>query len=177
MFAGHSLETLWMVMQESLRIKDHKLFGTCKVRIRRLLEMCWDYVFEGLGDGNFYVFNSPKHCQGPAFEVKTMWAHCEILVACLLIFEHTGEAWAKEWYERARTFTLRTMPVEGSGVWRQAVDRFGKDVKRVSISSKRKGNFHQPRCLMLNMLCLKRMIENRRPVQKECSTKISVNEA
>ena len=166
MFAGHSLETLWMVMQESLRIKDRTLFDTCKNRIRRLLEMCWDYVFEGWGDGDFYVFDSPKHRQGPAFEVKTMWAHCEILVACMMILEHTGEVWAKEWYERVRTFTLRTMPIEGCGVWRQAVDRYGKDVKRVGISSKRKGNFHQPRYMMLNMLSLKRMIENRGKLTK-----------
>jgi hypothetical protein len=48
----------------------------------------------------------------------------------------------------------------GHGVWRQAVDRSGKDVKRVGVSSKRKGNFHQPRCLMMNILSLDRMIAN-----------------
>jgi mannose/cellobiose epimerase-like protein (N-acyl-D-glucosamine 2-epimerase family) len=160
MFAGHSLETLWMVMQEALRIKDRALFDTYKNRIRRLLEMCWDYVFEGWGSEDFFVFDSPKHRQGPRFDVKTMWAHCEILVACMMVLEHTGEVWAKEWYERVRAFTLRTMPVEGCGVWRQAVDRQGKDLKRIG-SSKRKGNFHQPRLMMLNMLSLKRMIENR----------------
>ena len=46
----------------------------------------------------------------------------------------------------------------GHGVWRQAVDRRGKDLKRVGISTKRKGNFHQPRMLMLNLLSLERMI-------------------
>jgi mannose/cellobiose epimerase-like protein (N-acyl-D-glucosamine 2-epimerase family) len=89
-----------------------------------------------------------------------MWAHCEILIACLTILEYTGEVWAKEAYERARAYTLKTMANTGHGVWRQAVDRYGKDLKRVGISPKRKGNFHQPRMLMKNILSLERMIHN-----------------
>ncbi len=160
MFAGHALETLWIVMHEALRIKDRRLFTTTKNRIRRLLEMCWDYVFDGWGDGNFFVHASPEHGRGPEYEVKTMWAHCEILIACLTVLEYTGEIWAKEWYERTRAYILKTMANTGHGVWRQAVDRYGKDVKRVGISTKRRGNFHQPRCLMLNVLSLERMINN-----------------
>ena len=160
MFAGHALETLWIVMHEALRTGDRALFTTAKNRIRRLLEMCWDYVFDGWGDGNFFVHQTPDHRRGPEYEVKTMWAHCEILIACITILEYTGEVWAKEWYERTRAFTLRTMANTGHGVWRQAVDRYGKDLKRAGVSSKRKGNFHQPRCLMMNLLSLERMIQN-----------------
>ncbi|MHC4398137.1 MAG: AGE family epimerase/isomerase [Planctomycetota bacterium] len=160
MFAGHALETLWIVMHEALRVKDRTLFTTAKDRIRRLLEMCWDYVFDGWGDGNFFVHQTADHGRGPEYEIKTMWAHCEILIACLSILEYTGEVWAKQWYERVWAFTLRAMANTGHGVWRQAVDRCGNDVKRVGVSSKRKGNFHQPRCLMMNILSLDRIIEN-----------------
>jgi N-acylglucosamine 2-epimerase len=160
MFAGHSLETLWVVLQDALRTKDRRLFDTVAARVRRLLEMCWDYVFEGWGDGDYFVFNTPKHHQGPDYSVKTMWAQCEAMVACLIVLEHTGHAWAKEWYDRVRAFALKTMPVAPHGVWRQAVDRFGKDVKRVGVSEKRKDNFHQARMLMLNLLSLDRMIAN-----------------
>lgn len=160
MFAGHSLETLWIVMHEALRTKNRALFDTAKDRVRRLIEMCWDYVYGGWGDGNFFVHGTAEHHRGPEFEVKTMWAHCEILIACMTILEYTGEVWAKEWYERARRFTLRTMANTGHGVWRQAVDRQGNDVKRVGVSEKRKGNFHQPRCLMMNLLSLDRMIRS-----------------
>ena len=162
MFAGHSVETLWMLLHEALRIKDRALFDTAKGRIRRLLEMCWDYVFEGWGDGDYFVFATPKHGQGPDFSVKTMWAHCEMLIACLTVLEYTGELWAKQWYDRARAFVLKTMPVAAHGVWRQAVDRNGKDVKRVATSTKRKDNYHQVRMLMLNLLTLDRMIANQR---------------
>ena len=74
------------------------------------------------------------------------------------MLEYTGEVWAKEWYERTRDYLLRTMANTGHGVWRQAVDRRGNDLKRVGVSEKRKGNFHQPRCLMMNLQSLDRMI-------------------
>ena len=158
MFTGHATETLWLVMQEALRRKDRGLFEVCKDRVRRLLEMSWDYVFEGFCDGNYLVFGTPQQPRGAQFEVKTMWAHCEAMVACLLTLEYTGEVWAKEWYERLRAYALRTMPVPQHGVWRQAVDRFGRDLKRVGVSTKRKDNFHQARYMMVDLLSLQRML-------------------
>jgi mannose/cellobiose epimerase-like protein (N-acyl-D-glucosamine 2-epimerase family) len=162
MFAGHTIETLWMFMHEALRIKDRTLLATIVPRIQRFLEMCWDYVFEGWGDGDYFVFNRPKHHQGPDYSVKTMWAHCEVLIACLAVWEYTGQPWAKQWYDRTSAFTLKVMPVAAHGVWRQAVDRRGNDVKRVGISTKRKDNFHQVRMLMMNLLSLDRLIANGR---------------
>jgi len=152
MLTGHTVETLWIVMAEALRRGDRKLFDEAAGRIRRFLEMCWDHICDGWADGNFRV------ASGPDYSVKTMWAHCEAMIACLMIFEHTGAAWAREWYERLRAYTLKVMPVPGHGVWRQAVDRSGKDLKRVGVSTKRKDNFHQARYLMLNLLSLKRML-------------------
>ena len=73
MYAGHSLESLWMVAHEALRIKDRALFDTAKERIRRLLEMCWDYVFDGWADEDFYVFGNDKYRRGPSYDLKTMW--------------------------------------------------------------------------------------------------------
>ncbi len=159
MIPGHSLEAMWMIMFEALRIRNGTLFYIQKQRIRRILEMCWDYVFEGLGDGKFNVFGTSEYPAGPNFEVKTMWAHTEVLIACMTILGYTGDVWAMEWYERTRAFIHRTMTTD-HGVWRQAVDRFGNDKKREGISTKRKGNFHQPRYFMLNLLSLDRMIKN-----------------
>jgi N-acylglucosamine 2-epimerase len=161
MYAGHSLETQWIVLDEALRTKDRALFDRLAKRIHRLLEMCWDYVFEGWSGDNFFVFRTPRHCPGPNYDVKTMWAQCEAMVACLGVLEYTGEPWAKEWYDRVRAFALKTMPVAEHGVWRQAVDRRGKDVKRIGVSTKRKDNFHQVRMLMLSLLGLDRMVRNK----------------
>ena len=158
MLTGHAIETLWLVMAEAQRCRDQELFETAAERVRHLLEMCWDYVFDGLGDGNFQVFGTKSQQRGPGYDVKTMWAHCEAMVACMMVIEHTGASWACQWYERLRTYTLRVMPVPGHGVWRQAIDRCGKNVKRIGVSAKRKDNFHQARYLMLNLLSLERML-------------------
>jgi mannose/cellobiose epimerase-like protein (N-acyl-D-glucosamine 2-epimerase family) len=162
MYAGHSVETLWLIMWEALRTRDRTLFATAKNRARRILEMCWDYVFGGFCDEDYFVFGTPQFPRGPTCEVKTMWAQCEALITCMMALETTGEAWAREWYERFRTFALKTMPVPAHGVWRQAVNRFGKDIKRVGITTKRKDNYHQVRYLMLNLLSLERMLAGKR---------------
>lgn len=152
MLTGHTVETLWIVMAEALRRGDKKLFDEAAGRVRRFLELCWDSVHGGFADGNYRVG------RGPDYGVKTMWAQCEAMIACMMVREQTGAAWAREWYDRLRAFTLKVMPVPGHGVWRQAVDRSGKDLKRIGVSAKRKDNFHQARYLMLNLLSLNRML-------------------
>lgn len=159
-FTGHSMETLWMILHEAVRIGNRELFTVASSRFRRLLEMGWDYIFDGHSTGGYNVFASPGQCAGAAYDTKTMWAHTEILIACMTILEYTGEVWAREWYERARAYCLRVFANTDNGIWRQAVDRFGKDKKRAGISIYRRGNFHQPRYFMMNMLSLDRMIEN-----------------
>jgi len=159
MFTGHSVEIMWMVLFEAVRRKDRTLFTDAKNIIRRYIEMCWDYVFEGFGAGHFYVFDGPGRTREKLYGVKTMWSHCELMIALMHILEYTGELWAKEWYERVRAYAIRSFDTD-YGVWRQAADRFGRDVKRRGTLGKRKGNFHQPRYMMLNLLSLDRMIKN-----------------
>ncbi|MFC1608404.1 AGE family epimerase/isomerase, partial [Candidatus Latescibacterota bacterium] len=156
---GHTIEVLWMVMHETLRNGNGTTFYRCKNRIRRVLEMGWDYVFEGLGDTRYHVFANEDHAAGGVFDIKTMWAHTEVLIATMLTLEYTGDVWALEWYERARAFTHRAMTTD-HGVWRQAVDRFGVDKKRNGISIYRKGNFHQPRYMLYNLESIERIIKN-----------------
>jgi N-acylglucosamine 2-epimerase len=161
MFTGHSIEVLWMVMYEALRKKDRALFDTACERLRRYLALSWDYIFDGFGSGDFFVFGGPQRQQGTNYSVKTMWLQCEVMLGCMLALEYTGAPWARQWYEKTRAFTLRTVAANDTGVWEQAVDRLGKKISRESYHPKRKGNFHQPRYMMLNMLILDRMIKNR----------------
>lgn len=158
MFTGHSVETLWIAMQAALRRGDHATFNTAIQRIRRILDLTCDRESGGFADSNYFAVADARHPQGPDFSIKTMWAQCEAMVACTMILEHTGEAWSREHYEHVREFTLRTMQRPEHGVWRQAVDRFGKEVPRAGVSTKRKDNFHQVRYLMLDLLALERML-------------------
>lgn len=157
---GHTIETQWMTMLEAIREKNGTHFYTLKNRIRRMIEMSWDDIFEGIGDTDYNVFKTDSAPAGPNWEMKTMWAHCEVLVGTLMTLEYTGDVWAKEWYERARAFTYRAMDTK-FGVWIQAADRYGENLKRPGISEYRKGNFHQPRYMMMNIQALDRMIKNK----------------
>jgi mannose/cellobiose epimerase-like protein (N-acyl-D-glucosamine 2-epimerase family) len=159
MFTGHSVETMWMVMFEAIRQGNDSLFVEAKNTFRRYLELCWDYVFEGFGDGDFYVYDGPGRTREALYGVKTMWSHCELMLGLMHILEYTGERWAKQWYERVRAYAIGAFDTD-CGVWRQAVDRFGEDISREGQPVQRKGNFHQPRYMMLNLLSLDRMIAN-----------------
>ena len=131
--------------------------------------MSWDYVFDGIGDTDFSVIpiptksgegseigTAPTYSSGPDFSIKSMWAQTEVLVGTMLVYAYTGAPWALDWYERTWEYVQRTMTTD-YGVWRQAVDRAGDPVDRPGISPYRKGNFHQPRCLMMNLVALEGM--------------------
>ena len=160
MFTGHSIETAWMVMFEALRKQDRDLFEAAKKRFRRYIELSWDYVFGGLGSGDFFVFGSTDRQPGTDFSVKTMWLQCEAMLGCMTVLEYTGDHWARQLYEMIRDYTLRTVASNDIGVWDQAVDRRGNKISRAGYHPKRKGNFHQPRYMMLNILSLERMLAN-----------------
>jgi len=158
MFAGHSIETLWIAMEAARQRGDRALFATASGRIRRILDLTCDRVGGGFADSNYFAVADARHPRGPDYSIKTMWAQCEAMVACMMILEHTGAAWARQHYEQIRAFTVRTMPRPEHGVWRQAVDRSGQDRQRAGVSTRRKDNFHQARYLMLNLLSLERML-------------------
>ncbi len=160
MFLGHSLETQWMVMQLALQKKDQALFDKAKNNFRRYLEIGWDHIFDGWADEDYYVFVSDDHILGTDYSTKTMWAHTEILIGCMLVIENTGETWAKDWYKRTWEYVIRTFCL-GVGAWEQAVNRQGEPISREKwgINPMRRGNYHQPRFLMLNILSLNRMIK------------------
>ena len=160
MFLGHSLETQWMVMQLALQKKDEVLFNNAKSNFRRFLEMGWDHIYDGWASEDYYVFAGEDHILGTDYATKTMWAHVEILVGCMMVIENTGEAWAWDWYQRTWEYVIKTFRL-GVGAWEQAVNRQGEPISREKwgINPMRRGNYHQPRFLMLNMLSLDRMIK------------------
>lgn len=160
MFLGHSLETQWMVMHLALQKQDKELFDKAKGNFKRYLEMGWDYIFDGWASEDYYVFDGEDHRLGTDYSTKTMWAHTEILIGCMMVIENSGEAWAWDWYQRTWDYVKKTFR-RGAGAWEQAVNRQGEPISREKwgINPNRRGNYHQPRFLMLNMLSLDRMIK------------------
>jgi len=122
--------------------------------------MGWDHIFDGWASEDYFVFRGEDHVLGTDYSTKTMWAHTEILVGCMKVIENTGEAWAWDWYQRTWEYVKKTFRL-GAGAWEQAVNRRGEPISRErwGINPMRRGNYHQPRFLMLNMLSLNRMIQ------------------
>ncbi len=82
----------------------------------------------------------------------------EALIGCILLVEHTGSQWSKDWYSKFFNFIQdRFEPVKsGFSPWMCTGDRADTPPE---FSSPRTGNFHYPQSLMLNILSLERMIE------------------
>jgi N-acylglucosamine 2-epimerase len=152
-YTGHAIETLWMLLQEALRRKDRALFDVLADRFRRHTEVAWDQVYGG-------VFRNLIHVDKNIWTLdKVLWAQEEVLVGALLVYEHTGAAWAKEMFERALAYveTTYTLAKRGSPAWIYGGNRrveFEDFVQR----PKRIEHYHHPRHLMLNLLALERLI-------------------
>jgi N-acylglucosamine 2-epimerase len=111
---GHGIEALWMVMDEADRRLDQALWTTCAERIRRHLDVGWDYVYGGLSqwvnvDHPKYQWPAetppgvkvPMRFTGEYEYMKPLWAQVELLVATLRVFERTRAEWAGRYFDMA----------------------------------------------------------------------------
>jgi N-acylglucosamine 2-epimerase len=152
-YTGHAIETHWMLMHEALRRKDNALFETSSERFRRHVEVAWDNVYGG-------VFRNLMHVDNNTWTVdKVLWAQEEVLVGSLLVYEHTGEAWAKAMFDRTLDYVEATYPLaaHGSPMWIYAGNRT-VEFPEFRTRPKRIEHYHHPRHLMLNLLALDRLI-------------------
>ena len=148
---GHSPETLWMVLAEAVRRKDNALFDRAAKSLKRHIEVLWDDVYGGMMGALTHVNRNEWNTS------KSLWLQEEILIGTLIVIEHTGADWAKEWYTRMHTYIMDKFPLKKHGypLWILYSDRkmtYDEHTTRV-------GNFHHPRQLMINMKALDRMIE------------------
>ncbi len=167
---GHSIETLWMVMDEALRKNDLKRWELCADRIRRHIEVGWDWVYGGLSQWvnvsqGEYVWPVERpvgtdlefRFRGEYHYMKTLWSLNEILVACLKIFERTGSEWAARYFGMVQDvidskFSRKKYGQPGFMLF---ADR--KMVQQVHVA--RQDNYHPLRQLMLNLISLDRMLK------------------
>ncbi len=167
---GHSVETLWMVMDEADRRGDRALRNLCAERIRHDLEVGWDPVYGGLCEwinvgrpdyewpverpvGTDLEFRS----RGEYHHMKTLWALHETLIATLMVFERTGADWAARYFGLAQQvidekFSMRRRGLPGYMLF---ADREMTAQEHVA----RQDNYHPPRQLMLCLRILERMME------------------
>ena len=109
---GHALETLWMIMFESERLKDRLLFKRASELFKRELEVFWDDVYGGVLHS---MQNVDKNLWGEIGLQKALWLQEEVLIGLMSIIEHTGEQWAKDWFSRLYSYVLDKFPLKQYG--------------------------------------------------------------
>ena len=143
-YAGHAIETFWMLMDEALRRKDTSLFDKTSAMFKRHCEISRDRVYGGL------LRNLTNVDQNAWTMDKTLFPHQEALIGSLMMIEQRGDPWARKFYldidryTRAK-FPLRSVP---SPLWQVIGNRQVDPTPDMT----RAENYHHPRFLMLNLL-------------------------
>jgi N-acylglucosamine 2-epimerase len=149
-YTGHTIETMWMVMDEALRRGDSALFDLAAQRFRRHLEVAWDDVYGG-------VFRGIRNVDRNDWLLdKLLWPQEEALIGCLLMVEHRKDPWALGMFNRIYSYVSEFYRLDRYGLplWITAADRkvtFERHFNRIE-------NYHHPRHLMLNLQALERII-------------------
>ena len=167
---GHSIEALWMLMDEADRRRDTALWETCAQRIHRHLDAGWDHVYGGLiqwvnVDQGCYQWpaESPPgtdlelHFEGEYEYMKTLWGLNEAMVATLKVFERTRAEWAARYYGLAYQLVKEKFSQRSRGYpagYMLFADRRMTPQPHVA----RQDNYHPLRQLMLNLLSLDAML-------------------
>ncbi|HLJ14047.1 MAG TPA: AGE family epimerase/isomerase [Bryobacteraceae bacterium] len=150
-YAGHAIETLWMVMDEARRVKDSALFDRAAGLFRRHCEVAKDRVYGGL-------FRNLRNVDKNDWTMdKTLFPHQEALNGGILLIEETGDPWAVAFYSEIAKYTRDKFPMRAihSPLWQVMGDR----QVHLTPNMTRAENYHQPRFLMLNLLAVERMIK------------------
>ncbi len=165
---GHSIETLWMVMDEADRIGDEKIRQTCAERIRRHFEVGWDAVYGGLIEsvnvdagcyqwpeerpvGTDLVFRST----GEHLYLKPLWAHNEALIAMLMVLQRARPDWALRFFDMSQQIIDEKFSLQKRGL--PGYMLFCDRRFTAQAHGSRQDNYHPPRQLMLSVLLLDRL--------------------
>jgi mannose/cellobiose epimerase-like protein (N-acyl-D-glucosamine 2-epimerase family) len=149
-YAGHAMETLWMVLDEAVRRKDIALFDRAAAILRRHCEVSRDRVYGGL-------FRNLRNVDTNDWTMdKTLFPHQEALIGSLLMIDQTGDPWAREFYASIDQYSRAHFPMKdiGSPLWQVIGDRH---VTRTPDMT-RAENYHHARFLMLNLLATERLV-------------------
>ena len=152
-YPGHSTETLWMSMHEAARRGDAALFGRFAALLRRNLEVSWDDVYGGFLMGLNHVDRNEWNLR------KSNWTQGEAVIGCLTVLEHTGDAWAAEWFGKTFAYLTENFPLkaQGSPLW---IDYSERKIAYDPKNHERTEVLHHPRHLMYAILALERMKKN-----------------
>jgi N-acylglucosamine 2-epimerase len=148
---GHAIESMWFILHQARRRRDHALVRRAAEVIRWHLERGWDPEYGGI----FLGIDAEGHDPFlPHADKKLWWPHTEALYALLLAHRLTGEEWCAEWYDRVHEWSFAHFSMPEVGEWRQRLTRQGQPTTEV-IALPVKDPFHLPRSAILIMQLLR----------------------
>jgi N-acylglucosamine 2-epimerase len=150
---GHAIESLWFMIHIYLHVGDAKKIQQAIEAIKWHVEFGWDGEYGGLVLARDAEGGEPWW---PFADSKLWWPHTEALYALLLAYEHSGEAWCLEWFDRVHNYSFNYFPVREHGEWTQKLTREGKPF-RETVALPVKDPFHLPRALLYCILGLRRL--------------------
>lgn len=151
---GHTLETMWFVMELARRRNNPELVKKAVEIGLRTLEFGWD----GQWGGVFYFMDRkgfpPQQLE---WDQKLWWVHIESMIAMLEGYALTGNTRCREWFLRLHDYTWSHFKDPEYPEWFGYLDRRGEVLLPLK-GGKWKGCFHVPRGLY-KCECLLREIE------------------
>ena len=140
---GHSIESMWFIMDLGKRIGDKALIEKAKNIMLDTLEYGWDKDFEGI----FYFMDVKGH---PPMQLewdqKLWWVHVESLVALAKAYTLTGDNRCAEWFTKVHNYTWSHFKDQEYGEWFGYLNRRGEVLLPLK-GGKWKGCFHMPRAM------------------------------
>jgi mannose/cellobiose epimerase-like protein (N-acyl-D-glucosamine 2-epimerase family) len=149
-YAGHAIETLWMILYEARRRSDVEMFDRAAAMFQRHCEVAKDRVYGGL-------FRNLTNVDQNAWTMdKTLFPQQEALIGSLCLIEETADPWATEFYRELDHYVRAKFPMRTlhSPLWQVVGNRQVDPTPDMT----RAENYHQPRFLMLNLLATERLI-------------------
>ncbi len=143
MLPGHALEGLWFLISAGDAWGRDDIVASAIEAIPDMLEFGWDKEYGGFF---YYLDAAGKPPEQLEWDRKLWWVHCEVLVALLMAYKHTGRAEFAEWFEKVHDYSWDRFGDSKHGEWFGYLDRGGKvflDLK----GGKWKGCFHVPRTM------------------------------
>ena len=152
---GHSIEASWFLMNEALYRNDKEILNKALDILNWSFDIGWDKEYDGL---MYFADIEHKPCEALEWDMKLWWPHNEMLIAFLKAYAITGEEKYLDKYKLVHEYAFSHFKDEKYGEWYGYLHRDG------SVANDLKGNifkgpFHLPRCLMENVLQIKRNIK------------------
>lgn len=140
---GHAIESMWFIMDLSVRLKRPELAQKAVEIMLRTLKYGWDETYGGI----FYFLDVKGHpTQQLEWDQKLWWVHIETLISLIKGYSLTGNTECLEWFEKVHNYTWTHFADPEYGEWFGYLNRQGEVLLPLK-GGKWKGCFHVPRGL------------------------------